>query len=434
VRELAAVVTVVAAIACRETPSDPPPARQGAAARAPLARTDPPAQPQIEPPVDLKRPPADALRTPSELVYKTLVANPDGKRPGRNDTVVVRYTGWKQGSGEMFFTNRHQGKPMPLNLATTAAGFTEAMQLVRKGERAVLWVPPAIGYKDQPSGAGEVLVYEVEVLDVIEAPPIPPDVGAPPERAARSRSGIPYVVLRAGTGKTKAKSHDVVTFNYTAWDAHGRMFDTTEMRNQPARVAAFRQAQPLEEMLTRMTAGERVRFWVNAEHVQHGGKPQAGIPQGLLCYELELLQIEPGRAPPPPPPDVAKPPPRAQQTPRGVFYTVLRAGKGGPKPTPDDAVRLHFTGWTTDGRMFDSSVAADRPVDFHLKGVIAGWTDGIPLMSVGDRYRFWIPEELAYKGQPHRPQGMLVYDIELLEIRPAVHPDKPRPAPPVPTP
>ncbi len=58
--------------------------------------------------------------------------------------------------------------------------------------------------------------------------------------------------------------------------------------------------------------------------------------------------------------------------------------------------------------------------------MIAGWTDGIPLMSVGDKYRFWIPEELAYKGTPGRPQGMLVFDIELLEIKNPM-PDCPQP-------
>ncbi|HEY5951177.1 MAG TPA: FKBP-type peptidyl-prolyl cis-trans isomerase, partial [Kofleriaceae bacterium] len=83
-----------------------------------------------------------------------------------------------------------------------------------------------------------------------------------------------------------------------------------------------------------------------------------------------------------------------------------------------------------DGRMFDSSVIKGEPAEFNLRGVIAGWTEGIPLMSVGDRFRFWIPDTLAYKGQPDRPQGMLVFDVELIEIKAPANPDDPHGHPP----
>ncbi len=125
---------------------------------------------------------------------------------------------------------------------------------------------------------------------------------------------------------------------------------------------------------------------------------------------------EPGA--PTAPPDVAAPPKDARTSPKGVFYKVLIAGKGGPKPTAEDTVKVHYTGWTTDGEMFDSSVVRGEPAEFPLKYLIPGWTDAIPVMSVGDKVRFWIPEDLAYKGQPGRPQGMLVFDVELLAILP----------------
>jgi len=125
---------------------------------------------------------------------------------------------------------------------------------------------------------------------------------------------------------------------------------------------------------------------------------------------------EPGAVPAPP--DVAAPPKDAKTSPKGVFYKVLVAGKGGPKPTAEDTVRVHYTGWTTDGKMFDSSVVRGEPAEFPLKYLIPGWTDAIPVMSVGDKVRFWIPEELAYKGKPGVPQGMLVFDVELLAILP----------------
>jgi peptidylprolyl isomerase len=149
------------------------------------------------------------------------------------------------------------------------------------------------------------------------------------------------------------------------------------------------------------------------------------MPKGQLCYEVELLQIaKAANDPPPAPSDVAKPPADAQKTAKGVFYKILKPGPGGDKPKPNDVVKVNYTGWTTDGRMFDSSLLRPMPAEFSLMGVIAGWGDGIPNMSVGDKARFWIPEELAYKNAPSRPQGMLVFDIELLEIKP---PQPPKP-------
>ena len=117
------------------------------------------------------------------------------------------------------------------------------------------------------------------------------------------------------------------------------------------------------------------------------------------------------------PPDVAKPPGNAKRTAKGVSYRVLRVGTGGAKPTAQSQVMVHYSGWTTDGALFDSSVKRGTPALFSLNAVIAGWTDGLQVMSVGDKVRFWIPEELAYKGAPGRPKGMLVFDVELLEIK-----------------
>jgi len=308
---------------------------------------------------------------------------------------------------------------MPLKLAIAAKGFTEGLQLVRKGEKAMLWLPPEIGLKDQPAGKqGETLVYEVEVVDIIDAPAIPADVGAPPADAKVGKSGVKYVSVRQGTGTEKARTFDEVTFNVTAWDAEGRMFDTTEMKTKPAaKVGPYSQPAPMDEVLTTMVAGERVRFWVDSAKMVTPSTQAGTLPSGLLCYEVEILQIDKKPAPPPTPPDVAKPPGDAKKTALGTYYKVLKTGKGGPKPKPTQDVRVIYTGWTTDGRMFDSSVMKGQPSMLGLTSVIKGWQDGIPLMSVGDVYRFWIPFELAYKGVPSRPQGMLVFEVELVEIK-----------------
>jgi FKBP-type peptidyl-prolyl cis-trans isomerase len=388
-----------------------------AGSAAATVKTDLPKVEQVTPKLDIKTPPADAKKTSSGVTYKKLVEKPDAPQAKRNDTVMINYVGWKHATGETFFSNKAHGQPIPLNLASTAIGFTEALQEIRKGETAMLWIPPDVGYKGPPQGKPEMLVYEIEVVDIVAAPPVPEDYKSPPADAKTLKSGAKYVVVKAG-GKERARYFDTVTFDYTAWDSEGRMFDSTEMRKRPATVPPFRQSAAMQEMLTTAAKGERVRFWIDSEKMAVGGKA-TGLPAGLVCYEIELREIEKAKGTPPPvPADVAAPPANAQKTPKGVSYKVLKKGKGGAKPAASDSVRVHYTGWTTDGRMFDSSVVKGEPATFPLTGVIAGWTDGIPVMAVGDRVRFWIPEELAYKGSPGKPQGMLVFDVELLEIMP----------------
>ncbi len=119
----------------------------------------------------------------------------------------------------------------------------------------------------------------------------------------------------------------------------------------------------------------------------------------------------------PAPPDVAAPPADAQKTASGLATKTLKPPTaGGVKPTAEDVVEVHYTGWTTDGKMFDSSVKRGKPAKFPLNGVIAGWTEGLQLMGEGEQRRLWIPEEHAYKGRPGKPAGMLVFDVELLKV------------------
>jgi len=132
-------------------------------------------------------------------------------------------------------------------------------------------------------------------------------------------------------------------------------------------------------------------------------------------FDIELLdtRLSPTIAPP----DVKEPPADAKKSPGGVSYKVLRSAAGAKHPTAFSKVTVHYSGWTTDGKLFDSSIARGAPATFDLGGgVIRGWTDGLPMMAEGERARLWIPQELAYKGEPGSPRGMLVFDIDLIKI------------------
>ena len=138
-----------------------------------------------------------------------------------------------------------------------------------------------------------------------------------------------------------------------------------------------------------------------------------GIALALVsCAEAprsEVAQI-------PPPPDVATAPADAMRTSSNLASKVLTPGTGTRHPRPNSRVTVHYTGWTTAGVTFDSSVSKGQPVTFGLDEVIPGWTEGVQMMVEGEKRRFWIPGRLAYEGTPGRPQGTLVFDIELIRI------------------
>src|SRR6187200_1358167 len=138
-----------------------------------------------------------------------------------------------------------------------------------------------------------------------------------------------------------------------------------------------------------------------------------------LGATLVAQQKPPAFTPIPAPDNVAKPPAEASKTTSGLAWIVLQPGTGIAKPGPADLVTVNYTGWTTDGKMFDSSFAHNPPNTFPLNRVIKGWGEGVQLMVAGEKRRFWIPQELAYGGMAGRPAGMLVFDIELLEMQPS---------------
>jgi len=104
----------------------------------------------------------------------------------------------------------------------------------------------------------------------------------------------------------------------------------------------------------------------------------------------------------------------------GLQYEVIREGTG-EKPTATSKVKVHYHGTTPDGRIFDSSVERGEPIEFGLNQVIKGWTEGLQLMKVGGKYKFYIPQELAYGANPQpgsiiEPFMPLVFEVELLGI------------------
>jgi FKBP-type peptidyl-prolyl cis-trans isomerase len=108
-------------------------------------------------------------------------------------------------------------------------------------------------------------------------------------------------------------------------------------------------------------------------------------------------------------------------TPSGLKYQVLKQGTGAVSPKVSDTVKVHYHGTLLNGTVFDSSVERGEPISFPLSGVIPGWTEGLQLMKVGDKFKFEIPPGLAYgDGSPSPkipPKSTLVFEVELLGIQ-----------------
>ncbi|MFP2770020.1 FKBP-type peptidyl-prolyl cis-trans isomerase [Oceanisphaera sp. KMM 10153] len=109
-----------------------------------------------------------------------------------------------------------------------------------------------------------------------------------------------------------------------------------------------------------------------------------------------------------------------QETASGLQYQILTKGEGTVHPGASSTVTVHYHGTLLDGTVFDSSVDRGEPISFPLNRVIRGWTEGVQLMVVGDKFKFFIPSKLAYGNSPAgaiKPGSLLIFEVELLEIQ-----------------
>lgn len=360
-----------------------------------------------ETPPDVAAAPADSTKTESGLASKVLQAGTGDAKPTATDVVTVHYSGWTT-DGKIFDSSVDRGEPSSFPLGQVIAGWTEGLQLMVVGEKRRFWIPEDLAYGPVVPGNGRpggMLCFDVELLGIKE-------VAKPPTDAEKTAGGVAYKIIKEGSGE-RSGADDVVTFHFTAKTMAGETVQDTRKEQSPPSVPLNKMPPALAEILAEMNTAEQRQAWL----------PEPQAPGGFIVADLELISFK--QAPPAPevPEDVAAVPADAQKTDSGLAFKVLSKGAGEEKceekPKATDTVKVHYSGWTTDGAMFDSSVTRGEPTEFPLNGVIKGWTEGVQLMVVGEKRRFWIPAELAYGPTvpgSDRPGGLLVFDIELLEI------------------
>lgn len=107
------------------------------------------------------------------------------------------------------------------------------------------------------------------------------------------------------------------------------------------------------------------------------------------------------------------------ETPSGLQYEIVKMGDGNKPSSPNSRVKVNYIGTLMDGTEFDNSYKRGEPAEFELKGVIKGWTEGLQLMPVGSKFKFYIPSELGYGDHgsgPIQPNSLLIFEVDLLDV------------------
>ena len=293
---------------------------------------------------------------------------------------------------------------------------------------ALVWIGCNKTTNSTSSAKTDIKPITTKPMPNVERTPLeaPKDVAEAPKDAFRTPSGLASKVLVKGTGSVHPVAADTVEVHYTGWTTDGKMFDSSIQRKSPTKFPLNRVIKGWTEGLQLMVKGEQRRFWIPSD-LAYGDTPsRPGAPVGTLVFDVELREVF---SAPKAPKDVAATPADATTTESGLAYKMLTKGTGTKHPTATNLVEVHYTGWTTDGKMFDSSVSRGKTAVFPLNAVIKVWTEGLQLMVEGEKTRFWIPGNLAYGETPRRPgapAGTLVFDVELVQIRENTTPPKPQ--------
>jgi peptidylprolyl isomerase len=224
-------------------------------------------------------------------------------------------------------------------------------------------------------------------------------------------AGLEVWDVKEGKGEA-AKAGANLKVHYTGWLTNGDVFDSSVERKEPLDISLDRVIKGWQEGVPGMKVGGVRRLKIPAE-LAYGKKERGKIPaNSTLVFEIELLEAEnPAMLP-----DLnAKEWKKLGD--KGLEVWDVKEGAG-DAVKPGATVTVHYTGWLTDGKQFDSSVGG-RPVSFGLNQVIKGWTDGIPGMKPGGIRRLKIPSELGYgkagAGSDIPPNATLVFEVQLIK-------------------
>lgn len=397
----------------------------------------------------------EGIKTTASGLQYQVIKEGEGERPTLKSRVVTHYTGTLM-DGKVFDSSIERGQPATFPLNAVIQGWQEGIPLMKKGSRYRLFVPATLGYGENSPASippNSVLIFDVELIDVMEE-----DVAS-----------------------STAKSKLSYSYGYMIGQSLGRVNFSADEKNPNQFVQGFAKGfeandqdiAVIESLLrARMEAGEPATDAEAAKKIAFGigFSSAAGIATqiGALSADFDFNAVGVGYS-------VAlkgedsefsdeemesflksyfEPKQQASQArmeaeqqatamaniaagekfmlenakkdgvvtmDNGMQYIILEEGaKDDVRATLNDKVTTHYHGTLVDGTVFDSSVDRGEPATFPLNGVIQGWQEGIPLMPVGSKYRFFIPSNLAYgnraMGNSIAPGSTLIFEVELIKI------------------
>jgi peptidylprolyl isomerase len=238
--------------------------------------------------------------------------------------------------------------------------------------------------------------------------------------AITTPSGLTYEILSKGTGKAPIKGGKV-TVHYTGKLTNDTVFDSSVKRGQPFsfKLGVGQVIKGWDEGIALLHVGDKARFTIPS-NLGYGERGAGAIPpNSTLIFDVELLESKDPFVPVPY--DVKGK--DTVKTASGLQMIKILSNNEGTKAENGKNVEVHYTGYLTDGKVFDSSLEREKPIQFPLgQGyVIKGWDEGISLLKTGEKARFIIPYNIAY-GDAGRPpvipaKANLIFDVELISVQ-----------------
>lgn len=362
------------------------------------------------------------MKTASGLEY-TIKEKGAGKKPQNGDKVVVHYTG-KLTNDTVFDSSLKRGQPFTFKLGAgqVIKGWDEAFLLLQVGDKATIKFGPELGYGAQQTGsipANSTLIFDVELLDVIEGTK-PWD--AKGKDTITTPSGLKYILIKENKAGEKITPGSKATVHYSGYFKDGKMFDSSVERGQPftLKVGVGQVIRGWDEGLALLHKGEKAKIIIPYQ-LAYGeqGRPPVIPERSDLIFDVEIVEVQAIVAPKLY--DITNL--EAKKTASGLTYYEVNRSASTNKAMPGKTVKVHYSGYLANGKMFDSSVERGEPIEFPLgQGqVIPGWEEGIALMNVGDKLRLVIPYTLAYGEEGRAPvipaKADLTFDVELIDVK-----------------
>ncbi len=379
----------------------------------------------------VEEPEPEQRTTSSGLAY-TMITAGEGPNPGPGDVVTLHYTG-KLADGTVFDSSHEDDEPVHITLGEDEVipGLEEAVKLLREGAKATVVIPPDLAYGEEgygPVPGNETISFELELLHVRQAEPDEPAIpDAEPKKPEpeevvhqeETASGVLVSVLETVGGQV-IQEEMLITMHYTGYlDTDPKQeFDSSHNREEPISFILGRNMviPGWDEALPGLRTGDRIRLWVPHE-MAYGREGRDPIPpESDLVFDIELIDAE----------EVSEPEPfpvagkDTLKTESGLQYILVEEGAE-ELPPAGSIITVHYTGYLSDGRIFDSSVQRSEPLRFVLGSdqVMRGWDEAFALLSKDAKARLIIPPHLGYGDRgsgPIPPGETLIFDVEVIDI------------------